>query len=224
MVSSTKHNPSSSLSVTGSLLTEMSDIIADVDLSDVSPALGDISVKRDIFAEQSRRAWDTSVEARCNFDWHPRMVHRGTVWFLSLWQKSVMGRTLKEIKSDPEEIHHFSSAMADFLLDFFCGSPSPQSWAICTTPKRRHKEHNFASLISAEIAVRLGIPFVEDVALCRNRGRINAEFILNRLPDAPNIIVFDDFVTTGSTLKAMRQLLSPLNKSLLFVAGINNAL
>jgi len=64
-------------------------------------------------------------------------------------------------------------------------------------------------------------PALGDISVKRD---IFAEFILNRLPDAPNIIVFDDFVTTGSTLKAMRQLLSPLNKSLLFVAGINNAL
>ncbi|MDE7397221.1 MAG: phosphoribosyltransferase, partial [Muribaculum sp.] len=93
-----------------------------------------------------------------------------------------------------------------------------------TSPKRRHKEHNFASLICEDIHKRLDIPFYEDVAFCRTRQRINAVFDLNRLPEEPNVIVFDDFVTTGSTLKGMYDLLLPYNKTLLFVAGINNKL
>lgn len=151
------------------------------------------------------------------------MTKRADVWFLALWQKSVTGRTLSEIKSDPAEIEHFSSAVSDFLTEYFGSSPKSQ-WAICTTPKRRHKERNFATLVSMKIARRLGIPFYEDVATCRSRQRVNAVFDLNLLPAEQNLIVFDDFVTTGSTLKAMRNLLAPLGKSLLFITGINNSL
>ena len=82
----------------------------------------------------------------------------------------------------------------------------------------------FASLICMEIHERLKIPFYEDVAFCHSRQRINAVFTLNRLPDEPNVIVFDDFVTTGSTLRGMHELLLPYNKTLLFIAGINNKL
>lgn len=178
---------------------------------------------KNLFAEHRRKAWDKSTEARCNFDYRPRISPRGGVWFLSLWQKSLMGRTLSEIKSDPAEIPHFSDAVSDFLIKMMGASLSNGTWCICTTPKRRHKEHNFASIISEKIAETLGIPFYEDVALCRNRGRINAIFDLNILPDEPNVIVFDDFVTTGSTLGAMSRLLLPLGKTLLFIAGINNA-
>lgn len=60
--------------------------------------------------------------------------------------------------------------------------------------------------------------------MCHSRQRINAVFSLNVLPQEPNVIVFDDFVTTGSTLKGMNELLRPLGKTLLFVAGINNKL
>ena len=206
------------------MIPGISDILADFSVSDGSPALDPPAPVRDIFAEHARKGWDKTTEARCNFDFRPGLTHRTGVWFLSLWRKSLMGRTLTEIKSDPAEIPHFAGAVSDFLLQLLGPSMASGHWCVCTTPKRRHKERNFASLVSIEIAARLRIPFYEDVALCRNRQRVNAVFDLNILPAEPNIIVFDDFVTTGSTLGAMHRLLSPLGKNLLFVAGINNKL
>lgn len=202
----------------------LDDILADVRPLAIDPALGEISPKCDIFAVEKRKAWDTSLEARCNFDYHPRITHRAGVWFLSVWQKSIMGRTLTDIKSDPAEIPHFAEAVSDLLVQVIGPSFSAGHWCICTSPKRRHKVRNFATIISIEIAKRLGIPFYEDVALCHSRQRVNTVFTLNSLPAEPNVIVFDDFVTTGSTLKAMKELLLPLGKNLLFAAGINNKL
>ena len=210
---------------TGSLFDDVSAILADYEVADISPALGDFSGQhKDIFAIENRKAWDKSVEARCNFEFKPRITPRAGLWFLSLWQKSIMGRTLSEIKSDPNEVEHFAKEVSDFLVKYLGSSLSCGSWCICTSPKRRHKERNFASLICGSIHKRLQIPFYEDVAFCHSRQRINAVFTLNILPSEPNIIVFDDFVTTGSTLKGMHQLLLPYNKTLLFVAGINNKL
>ncbi|MDE6022589.1 MAG: phosphoribosyltransferase [Muribaculaceae bacterium] len=206
------------------MIDGLADILADFTLSDGSPAINDPAPVRDIFAVQSRKGWDKSLEARCNFDYRPRLTRRAGVWFLSLWQKSLMGRTLTEIKSDPAEIPHFADAVSDFLLEALGSSLHAGHWCICTTPKRRHKERNFATLVSMEIAAKLGIPFYEDVAFCRSRQRVNAVFDLNILPEEPNVIIFDDFVTTGSTLAAMSHLLSPLGKNILFVTGINNKL
>ncbi|MBD5243180.1 MAG: hypothetical protein HDS60_03730 [Barnesiella sp.] len=225
MASSTKvsqkirHDP-----LPGSLLDSVADILADVTPLDADPALGEIAPKHDIFATDRRKSWDKSTEARCNFDFRPRITPRAGLWFLSLWQKSLMGRTLSEIKSDPAEITHFAQAVSDFLIQVLGPSLSSGNWCICTSPKRRHKERNFATLICMEIHERLQIPFYEDVAFCHSRQRINAVFTLNLLPKEPNVIVFDDFVTTGSTLKGMHELLLPHNKTLLFVAGINNKL
>lgn len=199
-------------------------VLTDVYPLDIDPALGEISPVRDIFAVEQRKAWDKSVEARCNFDYRPRITHRAGVWFLSVWQKSLMGRTLTDIKSDPAEIPHFVEAVSDFIVQVLGSSLSEGNWCICTTPKRRHKVRNFATLISMDIAGRLKIPFYEDVAFCHSRQRINAVFTLGTQPKEPNVIVFDDFVTTGSTLKAMKELLLPLGKNLLFVSGINNKL
>lgn len=207
-------------------MDDVTSFLAGFEVADGSPALGDLSSTdcRDIFAVHERKAWDTSVEARCNFDYRPRITPRAGLWFLSLWQKSLMGRTLTEIKSDPAEIPHFAEAVSDFLVNVLGPSLASGHWCICTSPKRRHKEHNFASLICEIIHQRLQIPFYEDVALCHSRQHINAVFTLNVLPEEPNVIVFDDFVTTGSTLKGMHELLLKHGKNTLFVAGINNKL
>lgn len=210
---------------TGSLLDGICEALDGFEVPDGSPALGEpASPRRDIFAVERRRQWDKSTEARCNFEFRPRMTPRAGVWFLSLWQKSIMGRTLTEIKSDPAEIPHFADAVSDFLVKLLGPALPSGHWCICTTPKRRHKIRNFASLICDRIHRNLGIPFYEDVAFCRSRQRINAVFTLNLLPEEPNVIVFDDFVTTGSTLRGMHELLLPYGKNMLFVAGINNKL
>ena len=205
-------------------MADVTSILSDFKVADGSPALGALSNGRDIFAVRERKAWDKSTEARCNFDFRPRITPRAGLWFLSLWQKSLMGRTLSEIKSDPAEIPHFAEAVSDFLIKYLGPALSSGHWCICTSPKRRHKEHNFATLICEQIHEKLEIPFYEDVALCSSRQRVNAVFTLNLLPPEPNVIVFDDFVTTGSTLKGMHELLLKHGKNTLFVAGINNKL
>lgn len=220
-----KPSPDSVEGNAGSLFADLSSVLSDFEVADGSPALGALPIKgRDIFAVEQRKSWDKSTESRCNFDWRPRITPRAGLWFLSLWQKSVMGRTLTEIKSDPAEIPHFAEAVSDFLIKVLGPSLSCGHWCLCTSPKRRHKERNFATLICIEIHKRLQIPFYEDVAFCHSRQRINAVFTLNVLPDEPNVIVFDDFVTTGSTLKGMHELLQKHGKNTLFIAGINNKL
>lgn len=206
----------------GGPAVDLDAILTDVRPLEFDPGLPDDRPARDIFAIHRQRAWDTSSEARCDFERHPALTRRGGVWFLSLWKKSVVGRTLTDIKSDPEEVERFVSSLSDFIADVLGHDLPLGSWCVCTSPKRRHKVNNFATRVAGGIAERLRIPFYEDVALCRNRDRINPDFTLNVTPDEPNVIVFDDIVTTGSTFKAMKALLLPLRKNLLFVTGINN--
>ena len=83
----------------------------------------------------------------------------------------------------------------------------------------------FASLISAQLATLLGVNFYEDLAECHSKHRVGAVFTLVKaLPTERNIIVFDDFVTTGATMLSMRDLLQPLGYNLIFFTGINNKL
>jgi hypothetical protein len=177
---------------------------------------------KDLFAEKNRRDWAHGDGARCDFQSRPMLAYRTGLFFLAVWKRSVYGKTLTEIKADDAMIPKVAEATAALLADVFGNNLAAGDWAIITTPKRRHLQRNFASLVADRIASLLGIPFYEDVALCRSKQRVNATFTMNLCPSEQNIIVFDDFVTTGQTMLSMKRLFQPTGKILVFVAGINN--
>ena len=195
---------------------------------------------KDLFAPKSRAAWKDvqQAEARCDFAPNKvRISYRNPAFgIISLWKKSVYGRTLTDIKSDPDMVEKFAEGMNTLIRQILGNSLADGDWAIVTSPKRRHKERNFASLISARLGSLLGIPFYEDVAECHSKHRVGAVFTFgssfaerlrskNQSPiPERNIIVFDDFVTTGATMISMRELLMPLGKNLVFFTAISNKL
>lgn len=184
---------------------------------------------KDLFAEKKRAAWKDvqQTEARCDFAPDKvRISYRNPQFgIISLWKKSVYGRTLTDIKADPDMVEFFAVNVAKLVGQILGSSLSLGDWAIVTSPKRRHKERNFASLVSARLADLLGIPFYEDIAECHSKHRVGAVFTFGAEPPKErNIIVFDDFVTTGATMISMRELLLPLGKNLVFFTGINNKL
>ena len=208
---------------------DMSELLSEIEVPDIGSAqlaLQDIQAKReqDLFAEQKRKGWDKTVEARCDFTPRPRLTRRSGLFFLSYWQKSVYGRTLTDIKADDSMVLFFAGTMVSFIKEIIGPDLSKGDWCIITTPKRRHLEKNFATRISEEIAAHLNIPFYEDVCSCRTKQRVDAIFDVNVVPKEQNVICFDDFVTTGQTLQAMQRALEPFNKNLLFFSGINNKL
>ena len=209
---------------------DMGDLLSEIEVPDIGSAqlaLRDIQKKnepQDLFAEQKRKGWDKTVEARCDFTPRPRLTRRSGLFFLSYWQKSVYGRTLTEIKADDSMVPFFAATMVSYISELIGPALSKGDWCIITTPKRRHLVKNFATRISERIAEQLNIPFYEDVCSCRSKQRVNAIFDVNIVPKEQNIICFDDFVTTGQTLAAMRRALEPFNKNLLFLSGINNKL
>ena len=184
---------------------------------------------KDLFAEKKRAAWKDvqQDEARCDFAPNKvRISYRNPQFgIISLWKKSVYGRTLTDIKADPDMVEFFAVNVAKLVGQILGSSLSLGDWAIVTSPKRRHKERNFASLVSARLADLLGIPFYEDVAECHSKHRVGAVFTFGAEPPKErNIIVFDDFVTSGATMISMRELLLPLGKNLVFICAINNKL
>ena len=58
--------------------------------------------------------------------------------------------------------------------------------------------------------------------LTKNRSRIEPEFVLNRDPVEPNVILFDDIITTGITIRETRQLLLEKGHTVLVVVAIRN--
>ena len=208
----------------------MSDLLAEVQVPDMAGALRSLSEMpkprepKDLFGVKRHGAWNKDLEARCDFERRIRMTRRAGVWFFSIWQKSVMGRTLTEIKSDEQEVPHFADAVSALIREVVGLHLTDGNWCIVTTPKRRHRERNFATLVAMDIGRQLGIPFYEDVASCRSRHRVDAVFDLLYAPPERNVILFDDFVTTGSTLKAMKTVLEGIRKNVLSFTGINNKL
>lgn len=177
---------------------------------------------KDLFAEKKRQGWAHDNGARCDFQSRPMLAYRPGLFFLAVWKRSVYGKTLSEIKADDAMIPKVAGATAALLADVLGNNLAAGGCAVITTPKRRHRQRNFASLVAAAIARQLAIPFYEDVALCRSKQRVNATFEMNVCPAEQNIIVFDDFVTTGQTMLAMKRLFQPTGKNLVFIAGINN--
>lgn len=214
--------------------------VPSLDVPDLDASFVPSAQSKDLFAEKKRAAWKDvqQAEARCDFAPNKvRISYRNPQFgIISLWKKSLYGRTLTDIKSDPDMIEKFAEGMNTLIRQILGHSLTSGDWCIVTSPKRRHKERNFASLISARLGSLLGIPFYEDVAECHSKHRVGAVFTFGssfaerlRSKNEPpikeaNIIVFDDFVTTGATMISMRDLLLPLGKNLVFFTGINNKL
>lgn len=198
----------------------------DIQLADVSDLSLDVPKRegKDIFSSHQRSSWDKSVEARCDFQYRLRLTRRASTNFISIWQKSIVGRTLTEIKADDDMVPFFVENLAPVIRECVGYHLHDGSWAIVTTPMRRHRERNFATLIAEGLASELAIPFYFACAHCHSKQRVGAVFEANNIPREPNVIVFDDFVTTGSTLLAMKNLLQEHSKNCVFFTGINNKL
>lgn len=196
-----------------------------IDLSILDQSAPSPKAEKNLFEEKDKRkAWEKEKLARCDFVKQVKILHRAGFYFISVWNKSVKGRTLVDIKADDNMIPFFATNVTELIIDTIGDNLRNGTWAIVATPKRRHLTHNFASLIAEEIGKRLGIPFYDDCAHARTRERINAVFTANNIPAEQNIIVFDDFVTTGSTISAMKNLLDSYGKTSVYFIGINNHL
>lgn len=179
----------------------------------------------DLFEEQKRDGWNKDkIEARCDFSRHVRLTRRASVFFISLWQKSIYGRTLSDIKADDSMVDFFASELVPLIEDIVGPNLKDGGWCLITAPRRRHTVRNFATRIAAKMAGMLHIPFYEDVFSCHTKQRINAVFSVNTVPQEENIIGFDDICTTGSTLASMKRALEPYKKNMIFITGINNKL
>lgn len=201
--------------------------VPSLDVPDLDASFVPSAQSKDLFAEKKRAAWKDvqQAEARCDFAPNKvRISYRNPQFgIISLWKKSLYGRTLTDIKSDPDMVEKFAEGMNTLIRQILGHSLTNGDWCIVTSPKRRHKVRNFASLISARLAELLGIPFYEDIAECHSKHRVGAVFTFGaEPPKESNIIVFDDFVTTGATMISMRNLLMPLQKNLVFFTAISN--
>lgn len=179
----------------------------------------------DIFADRKRKAWNEGHKEipRCDFKPGRARIHLYDGFrIITLWRRSIMGMTFEQVKESDDMVRFFADNMAPFIRQVIGSSLDPSQFAIVVPPKRRHKVRNFATEVAKLIAPQIGIPFYEDFCECHSRARVNAVFTPNFIPDQKNILVVDDFCTTGSTLIAMHRLLDSIGKnSIVFAAVLN---
>lgn len=173
--------------------------VPSLDVPDLDASFVPSAQSKDLYAEKKRAAWKDvqQAEARCDFAPNKvRISYRNPQFgIISLWKKSLYGRTLTDIKSDPDMVEFFATNVAKLVGQILGHSLAGGDWCIVTSPKRRHKVRNFASLISARLAELLGIPFYEDIAECHSKHRVGAVFTFGAEPPKErNIIVFDDLL------------------------------
>lgn len=179
------------------------------------------------FFERSRqrKGWHMASAdvARCDFA--PRRASlrmSPSLCVHALWRRSPMGRTLTEIKADRSMVPVFADCARRFIAVTLGCNLHLGGWAVITPPPRRHIEGNFAEAVGRQLASEMGLPFAAGCLRSVSRQRIGAEIEVIRRPEQRNLVVFDDIVTTGSTLLAVRNALSPLGYNLFYLAGINN--
>lgn len=153
--------------------------------------------------------WDAVVKGpkllsdsipRC--DLVPReALHRiGSLYYISQFKRSKEGLTFREIKTSADHAAMFADAACRFLASFL---GSLDGWCIITTPRRRHADgFHFATEVCRHISAALGLPFYDDALQCVNHDRLHPDFVLLRPIEERRVIVFDDIITTGSTMIA----------------------
>lgn len=156
---------------------------------------------------------------RCELRFRPSLHRYGSIYYTSLYNRTRSGSTLTEIKEDIYSVLKMSVDLCKFLEGFIV---SLDGWCIITTPRRRHFDgFHLATQVCQVVSGTLGIPFHEGAVQCLTRQRIEPEFHnLFPIPEK-KVIIFDDIITTGSTMKATVESIGERDM-ILTVIGINN--
>lgn len=169
---------------------------------------------------------DTSVDPagkqkclRCNFTDTFRLHVKHDYLYYSLFKRSKEGFDFDTVKQSEEHAHIMAEA-ACRLLDRILLNLN--GWCILTTPRRRHFEgFNFSEFVSGIISETKHIPFYKGAVQCLTKDRLNPDFHLLREIPERKIIIFDDIITTGTTLTATRTLFHD-KEQVICIAGIYN--
>lgn len=154
-------------------------------------------------------------------DLSPRTVlhHLGSLVYFAQFKRTKSGTPFSEIKHSADTAALFAETACNFIQRLVNNT---EDWCIITTPRRRHADGlHFATAVCERIADTLGIPFYADAVQCINRNRLDPDFHLLRPIAERRVIIYDDIITTGTTLTATAELLSDRD-FVLNLIGINN--
>ena len=143
--------------------------------------------------------------------------------YISLYASSKEGMTLEEIKNSRKCEKQMAEAVADYLRQFMGHNLGKTDWAIITTGRRRHREgYHFATAVCKRVAEQLGLRFYEGAIVCGNADRLKPELTLTMEPEERNLIMFDDIITTGTTMSKTAELLQGAGYTVMTIIGIRN--
>lgn len=170
---------------------------------------------------KKRSSWGKAKEYKepcCDLTEHLQLHKRDKFYYTCIFKRSEKGIPLSEIKQQQNARLFAEKAkeIAKGLIQF----GDRRDWCIITTAKRRHKQKNFAEMVSVELSALLGIPFHADVIESHGRDRINPDFRLVKEVQERNILLYDDILTTGSTLRHTVSLFP--DRNVLCIVGIDN--
>lgn len=169
-------------------------------------------------------AWK-KVESFCNLKKRVRQNSHGDFFSTTFFESNKRGdgENIKAIKEKAENVPIFADVLCDFLYKTLGKNLSLGNWGLMTAPRRRHKDgFHFSTEICKAATRTMNLPFFEDAVTAQTRNRINPDFTLNHNPREVNVILFDDIVSTGETLRTMRQLLIEAGHVVLPIAAIKN--
>ena len=181
------------------------------------PTLAD-TLKEDM---KKRSSWGKAKDYKepcCDLSDHLQLHKRDCFYYICSYHNTPTGIPISEVKTEPN-VQLFATK-AEEVVRGLVQLRDTKDWCIITTPKRRHKEKNFASMVATELAKSLGIPFYDDVIESHGRDRLNPDFRQVKDIREGNIILYDDILTTGSTIRACVHLLN--GKNIVCVIGIDN--
>lgn len=168
------------------------------------------------------KSWE-NLDKRCGFKKKIAVRTQGGYYYTSFFSSGKDGRPLEEIKADPSMVEPFALCLCDYLGRTLGTNLANAGWCLCTTPRRRHKEGlHFSTAICEVAAKELHIPFYADAIESHSRDRFHPNFTLIRSPEEPNVILYDDILTTGLTMRDSRQLLLDSGHNVLPIVAINN--
>lgn len=196
------------------LLDEEFRSITDVDMSGFGWDITDRSLRQ--------RSW-TRVEKLCDLKKRIKQFSQGEMIYSTCFEVGKTGTPIDKIKQDRANVEPFSDCLCDWLDKVVGGNLTKGDWCIVTTPRRRHRNgFHFATEICRSTAQKLSLPFYEEIFRAKDRSRINPEFYLEQTPKERNVILYDDIISTGETIRVCRQLLFEAGYVVLCVISIKN--
>ena len=186
-----------------------------------TPTEGEANSEDDTKKVKKRKAWhggNQNEVARCDLKPRYGIIYRAPYYIAHSFSRSEDGAELTDIKV-PGNVSIFA-ASACCMLRGLLGMGSPENFALVTAPARRHKDWNFAQSIAREISRVLGVRFYPNALVGHGANRLKPNFELKENIAEDNVIIYDDILTTGSTIREMAKFFP--HKNVTLVVGINN--